>query len=66
MKKKKVTAKKAPVIVPVGVVLTELVIWEFSQDEAVICHLSEQLCRAMLLSYNLQNFGVASFGISEE
>jgi hypothetical protein len=66
MKNKKNKTKKVAIAVPIGVVLNELVIWEFSQDEAVICHLSEQLCRAMLLSYNLQNFGVASFGISEE
>jgi hypothetical protein len=64
MKKKKTKPVKKSI--PVGRVLTELVIWDFSQDDVVIRHYAEQVARALELSYNLSNFGVKSFGLEEE
>ena len=64
MKKKK--SKSAKKSVPVGRVVPELVIWDFSEDDVIIRHYAEQLARALELSYNLSNFGVKSFGLEEE
>jgi hypothetical protein len=66
MKNKKNKTKKVATAVPVGRVLNELVIWEFSEDEAVICHIVDQVSKAILMTYHLRHFGAASFGISEE
>lgn len=52
--------------VPIGRLLPELVIWSFNDDEEIVRHYAEQLARALHLSYNLSNFGVKSFGMSEE
>ena len=60
MKKKKTKA------VPIGRLLPELVIWSFHDDDEIVRHYAEQLARALYLSYNLSNFGVQSFGMSEE
>lgn len=62
MKKKKIKAKA----IPVGRLLPELVIWSFNDDEEIVRHYAEQLAKAIQLSYNLSNFGLQSFGISEE
>jgi hypothetical protein len=66
MKNKKNKTKKVAIAVPIGVVLNELVIWEFSEDEAVICHIVDQVSKALLMTYHLKHFGATSFGISEE
>ncbi len=60
MKNKKVKA------IPVGRVIPELVIWAFTDDEAVIRHYANELAKAIQLSYGLSNFGPQSFGISDE
>jgi hypothetical protein len=67
MKKQQVkrTAVK-PLILPVGRVITDLVLWDFSQDEDIIRHNANQLARAIQLGYNLEHFGASSFGISED
>lgn len=67
MKKKqnKRNAKKL-LNIPVGILITDLVLWDFSQDERIIRHNVDQLAKAIQLGYNLQNFGASSFGISEE
>lgn len=51
---------------PVGVLIRDLVLWDFSQDEDIIRHNANELAKALQMSYNLENFGAASFGISEE
>jgi hypothetical protein len=60
MKKKKAKA------VPIGRLIPELVIWSFHDDEEIVRHYADQLAKAIQLSYNLSNFGVKSFGMSEE
>lgn len=52
--------------IPVGRVVSELVIWSFTDDEEINRHYANELAKAIQLSYNLSNFGVQSFGISEE
>jgi hypothetical protein len=52
--------------VPIGRLLPELVIWSFNDDEEIVRHYADQLARAIQLSYNLSNFGLQSFGMSEE
>jgi len=52
--------------IPVGVLITDLVLWEFSQDDDLIRHNANQLAQAISLAYNLSNFGPSSFGISDE
>jgi len=64
MRKKKKTLKKSAVI-PVGQLIPELVIWDFSEDEDVIRHNALELARVIQLSYNLNNFGLASFGMGD-
>lgn len=67
MKKQQVrhTASK-PIYLPVGMVIRELVLWDFSGDEHVIRHNANELAKALQMSYNLDNFGPASFGMEEE
>ena len=65
-KKQQKTKTKTSPALPIGRVITELALWDFTQDEAVICHNANELARALYLSYNLENFGTASFGLSED
>lgn len=67
MKKQQVkrTASK-PKAIPVGRLIRELVLWDFTQNEDVIRHNANELARAIQLGYNLENFGASSFGLSEE
>lgn len=67
MKKQQVkrTASK-PIHLPVGVLVRELVLWEFSGDADIIRHNANELARALQMSYNLDNFGPASFGMEDE
>jgi hypothetical protein len=51
---------------PVGIVLRELVLWDFSEEDEIIRHNAEQLAKAILMSYHLDNFGASSFGLEEE
>jgi hypothetical protein len=44
-----------------GYVITELVVWEFAGNKENICHISEQLAKAIIVSYNMGNFGPDSF-----
>lgn len=67
MKKQRVKRNAVnKLILPVGTVMTDLVLWDFSQDEDVIRHNANQLAQAIQIGYNLRHFGAASFGISEE
>lgn len=52
--------------IPVGRVILELAIWDFSGDEELIRHNAGQLAKALLMSYQLSNFGPNSFGIEDE
>ena len=54
------------VYLPIGMVIRELVLWDFSGDEHIIRHNANELAKAIQMSYNLDNFGAASFGFSEE
>lgn len=65
---KKTKAKNKAVkasAIPVGRVVPELVVWDFSEDEEVIRHIASELARAIQLSYSLNNFGLSSFGMEE-
>lgn len=64
--KHKASQKKQNRAIPVGRVILELAIWDFSGDEELIRHNANQLAKALLLSYQLNNFGPNSFGISDE
>jgi hypothetical protein len=45
-------------------VITDLVVWEFAGDKETISHISEQIARAIILSYNMGNFGPDSFNFN--
>jgi hypothetical protein len=70
MKKKKTQKNKAtknqPQYLPFGVVINELTLWVFSNDEDLIRHNANELAKALHMSYNLSNFGVSSFGLQED
>jgi hypothetical protein len=42
-------------------VINELAVWEFTGNKENICHISEQLAKAIIVSYNMGNFGPDSF-----
>jgi len=50
-KKQKYTGTKL-----LGMPILDICVWDFSGDEATIRHIAEQINRAILLSYGLQNF----------
>jgi hypothetical protein len=54
-----------PVCIPVGELIRELVLWDFSGDEHIIRHNANELAKALQMSYNLNNFGPSSFGMEE-
>lgn len=66
MKKKKQQVKNKVTYLPVGMVITQLVLWDFSGNEDIIRHNATELAKALQMSYNLDNFGPASFGIEDE
>lgn len=51
-------------VLPVGVVITDLVLWTFTDNEEVIRHNVEELSKALLYSFHLDNFGPTSFGLN--
>lgn len=53
-------------VVTIGQVKLDLCIWCFDEDEYLISHTADQLAKALHMSYNLDNFGVASFGLTED
>jgi hypothetical protein len=59
--KEKVVQKVTP-----GRLVKELVLWDFSGNEELIRHNAGELAKALLMSYNLDNFGPSSFGLEEE
>lgn len=67
MKKQQLRHKASkPVTLPVGMVLVELVLWDFSGNADIIRHNANELAKAIQMSYNLNNFGPSSFGIEDE
>jgi hypothetical protein len=46
-------------------VITDLVVWEFSGNPENISHISEQIAKAIVVSYNMGNFGPDSFNFSK-
>jgi hypothetical protein len=44
-----------------GYVITDLVGWEFEGNKQAISHISEQIAKALVISYNMGNFGPDSF-----
>lgn len=53
-------------ILPEGYVVTELVVWTFTDNEDVIRHNANELAKALQMSYQLSNFGPSAFGIEDE
>ena len=66
MKKQPLRRKAKKLILPVGEMIIDLAVWDFSQDEDFIRHTADQLAKAILVSYNMSNFGPSSFGLSDE
>lgn len=64
MKKKKNRNTEMRKVLPVGVVITDLVLWTFTDNEEVIRHNVEELSKALLYSFHLDNFGPTSFGLN--
>lgn len=66
MKKQRLrhTASKKPMRI-IGKVIYELAVWDFSQDEELTRHIADQLGKALLMSYNMGNFGPQSFGLED-
>jgi hypothetical protein len=52
--------------IPVGYVLRDLVLWDFSGNEDLVRHNATELAKALQMHYNLTNFGPASFGMEDE
>jgi hypothetical protein len=48
-----------------GYVITDLVVWDFSKDEEIACHIAEQVAKAIIMSYNMGNFGPDSFNFNQ-
>lgn len=44
-----------------GYVITELTVWEFTGNKENVCHITEQLAKVIIVSYNMGNFGPDSF-----
>jgi hypothetical protein len=65
MKKQQLKRSAKQRTVPVGEVLIELVVWDFSQDEDVIRHTANELAKAINMHYNINNFGPSSFGLED-
>lgn len=57
--------RKVKNVVPIGVVVKDLIIWSFTDNEDVIRHNVEELSKAILYSFHLDNFGPTSFGIPD-
>lgn len=55
-----------PVTLPVGRIIVELVLWDFSGNADIIRHNANELAKAIQMSYNLDNFGPSSFGMEDE
>ena len=66
MKKQQLRRKAKQRTIPVGEVLVELIVWDFSQDEDLIRHTANELAKAINMHYNLSNFGPKSFGLPDE
>jgi hypothetical protein len=64
--KRNALKKQKRLIMPVGVMITELVLWDFSGNEELVRHNANELAKAIVMHYNLQNFGPANFGLSED
>ena len=62
MKKK----KKKQAAIPIGTVILDICVWDFSGQEEVTRHIADQIARAVYLTYNMSNFGVESFGLTDE
>jgi hypothetical protein len=65
MKKQQLKRNAQKRNIPVGEVLIELAIWDFSEDEDLICHTANELAKALHMRYNLDNFGPTSFGLED-
>jgi hypothetical protein len=65
MKKQKKKQKSAPINIPTGVVITDLVVWCFDDTEEIIRHTADQLAKAIQMSFSLSNFGPTAFGYEE-
>jgi len=63
---KKKVHKNLTGAIPVGAVLTDLVIWSSDSTEEIIRHQANQIAAAIQMSFNLRNFGPNAFGIEEE
>jgi len=66
MKKQKKKQKSVPMNIPTGVVITDLIVWCFDDNEEVIRHTADQLARAIQMSFSLSNFGPIVFGYEDE
>lgn len=62
----KASLKKFKGAIPIGIVLTEIVIWDFSGNEEIISHNAGELAKALLMTYQLNNFGPISFGLDDK
>lgn len=49
-----------------GYVLKELTIWDHGLDPHATKYNVEQIMRALQLNYNMNNFGVESFGLTPD
>ena len=64
--KRKALKKQKKVMITPGRVILELALWDFTGDDAIIRHNANELARAILTSYNLDNFGPIGFGLKDE
>ena len=65
-KAKPKTAKKPARAIPVGIVITDLVLYAFNDSEEVIRHNAGQIALAIQLRFNLEHFGPSAFGLNNE
>lgn len=50
----------------VGMVILDLAVWDFSNNEDIIRHNANEISKAILFSYQLANFGPHNFGIPDD
>lgn len=64
--KRKAAKPKKKLILPEGRVITELIVWSFSDNQDTNRHIANELAKAIQLSNQLDHFGPAVFGLEDE
>jgi hypothetical protein len=61
--KKKQNKKGA---IPIGTVILDICVWDFSGQEEVTRHIANQIARAVYITYGINNFSADVFNMTNE